>query len=161
MAADYRDRATPEHPPGLYGPAEGPIAVNTLAAADRLAALDTSTLRAQRPTYTNAEPRDLRGILLASSLSLFLVDAVIVALLGAGLAALLRRRRAAPGSLALAGVFALATSTPAPLRADSTDKDDFAMRAVSQTRLAYVVTGNADVDAIVKAGMSGLTLFLA
>jgi len=35
------------------------------------------------------------------------------------------------------------------------------MRSVSQTRLAYVVTGNADVDAIVKAGMSGLTLFLA
>jgi hypothetical protein len=32
---------------------------------------------------------------------------------------------------------------------------------VSQTHLAYVVTGNADVDAIVKAGMSGLTLFLA
>ena len=35
------------------------------------------------------------------------------------------------------------------------------MKAVSQTRLAYVVTGNADVDSIVKAGMSGLTLFLA
>jgi hypothetical protein len=32
---------------------------------------------------------------------------------------------------------------------------------VSQTRLAYVVTGNADVDSIVKAGMAGLTLFLA
>ena len=159
MPADYRDRATPEHPPGLYGPAEGPIAVNTLAAADRLAALDTSSLRAQRATYTNAEPRDLRGMLLASSLALFLIDAVIVALLGAGLAALLRRRRAATASIALALVFALATGTPAPVRADS--KDEFAMRAVSQTRLAYVVTGNADVDAIVKAGMAGLTLFLA
>ena len=34
MPADYRDRATPEHPPGLYGPQEGPIAVNTLAAAE-------------------------------------------------------------------------------------------------------------------------------
>jgi hypothetical protein len=35
--------------------------------------------------------------------------------------------------------------------------DEFAIKAVSQTRLAYVVTGNADVDSIVKAGMSGLT----
>jgi hypothetical protein len=35
------------------------------------------------------------------------------------------------------------------------------MKAVSQTRLAYVVTGNADVDSIVKAGLTGLTLFLA
>jgi hypothetical protein len=101
MAADYRDRATAEHPPGLYGPAEGPIAVNTLAAADRLAALDTSTLRAQRATYTNAEPRDLRGTLLASSLVLFLIDAVIVALLGAGLVALLRRWRPAPPSASI------------------------------------------------------------
>jgi Domain of unknown function (DUF4159) len=158
MPADYRDRATAEHPPGLYGPAEGPIAVNTLAAADRLAALDTASLRAQRATYTNAEPRDLRGILLASALTLFLIDAVIVALLGVGLLALLRRWRTAPASLALALVFALVTSAPSPLRASN---DDFAMRSVAQTRLAYVVTGNADVDSIVKAGMSGLTLFLA
>jgi hypothetical protein len=31
MPADYRDRATTDHPPGFYGAAEGPIAVNTLA----------------------------------------------------------------------------------------------------------------------------------
>ncbi len=30
-----------------------------------------------------------------------------------------------------------------------------------ETKLAYVVTGNADVDAISKAGLAGLTLFLA
>ena len=160
MPADYRDRATAEHPPGLYGPPEGPIAVNTLAPADRLASLDTSALRATRATYTNAEPRDLRGMLLASSLALFLLDALIVALLGAGLLALLRRWRPASASLALALALALVTNTPAPVRADA-NGDDFAMRAVSQTRLAYVVTGNADVDAIVKAGMSGLTLFLS
>lgn len=35
------------------------------------------------------------------------------------------------------------------------------MKATSQTRLAYIITGNADVDLIVKAGMAGLTLFLA
>ena len=34
-----------------------------------------SALRARRATYTNAEPRDLRGILLSSSLALFLIDA--------------------------------------------------------------------------------------
>jgi hypothetical protein len=156
MPADYRDRATADHPPGFYGSAEGPIAVNTLASADRIAPLDTSGLRARRASYTNAEPRDLRGILLSSSLALFLIDAIVVAMLGAGLAALLRRR-AAPAALAIA--LALAAMTPSPTRADN--NDDFAIKAVSQTRLAYVVTGNADVDSIVKAGMSGLTLFLA
>ena len=101
LPADFRDRATPDHPPGFYGPADGPLAVNALAAADRIAPLDTASLRARRASYTNAEPRDLRGILLASSLALFLIDAVIVAMLGAGIAALLRRR-AAPAALAFA-----------------------------------------------------------
>ncbi|WP_456640490.1 DUF4159 domain-containing protein [Bradyrhizobium sp. USDA 10063] len=156
MPADYRDRATPEHPPGFYGPADAPIAVNTLATADRIAPLDTSGLRARRASYTNAEPRDLRGILLSSALGLFLLDAIVVAMLGAGLAALWRRR-AAPAALALA--FLLASMAPSATRAENSD--DFAIKAVSQTRLAYVVTGNADVDSIVKAGMSGLTLFLA
>jgi hypothetical protein len=131
--------------------------VNTLAAADRIAPLNTAGLRARHATYTNAEPRDLRGWLLSTSLALFLIDAVIVALLGGGLAALLRRRAAAAViafALVLAGLW-----SPAPSRAES--PDEFAMKAVSQTRLAYVVTGNADVDSIVKAGMSGLTLFLA
>ncbi len=158
MPADYRDRATADHPPGFYGSAEGPIAVNTLASADRIAALDTSSLRAQRAGYTNAEPRDLRGILLSSSLALFLIDAVVVAMLGAGLAALWRRRRAAAAAVMLA---ILSATSIAPSPASAQGIDETAVRAVSQTRLAYVVTGNADVDSIVKAGMAGLTLFLA
>jgi hypothetical protein len=161
LPADYRDRATVEHPPGFYGPAEGPLAVNTLAAADRIAPLDTSSLRARHASYTNAEPRDLRGMLLSAALGLFLIDAVIVAMLGAGIASLLRRRTA-PAALAFAIIGAAmlaATSMPWPARADSSD--DFAIKATSQTRLAYVVTGNADVDSIVKSGMAGLTLFLA
>jgi len=158
LPSDFRDRATLDHPPGFYGPAEGPLAVNTLAAADRLAPLDTATLRARRASYTNAEPRDLRGILLSTALALFLIDAVVVALLGGGLAALVRRRAAA-AALAFAVILSGLAALPQPARADSAD--EFAMRAVSQTRLAYVVTGNADVDSIVKSGLAGLTLFLA
>jgi hypothetical protein len=158
LSADYRDRASVDHPPGFYGPADGPLAVNALAAADRIAPLDTSGLRARRTSYTTSEPHDLRGILLSSALALFLIDAIVVALLGAGVAALLRRR-AAPAVLAFAFLLSAMAAAPSPSRAD--DKDDYAIKAVSQTRLAYVVTGNADVDSIVKAGMSGLTLFLA
>src|SRR6202035_204171 len=88
----------------------------------------------------------------------FLIDAIVVAMLGAGIAALLRRR-AAPAALAFALALSTMLAAPSPSRADNTD--DFAIKSVSQTRLAYVVTGNADVDSIVKAGMAGLTLFLA
>ena len=158
LPADFRDRASVDHPPGFYGPADGPLAVNALAAADRIAPLDFSGLSARHASYTNREPRDLRGILLSSSLVLFLIDAVIVAMLGGGIAALLRRR-AVPAALAMAFALSAVMASPSPCRAD--DNDDFAIKAVSQTHLAYVVTGNADVDSIVKAGMSGLTLFLA
>ena len=157
LPADFRDRAAPEHPPGFYGPADGPLAVNTLAAADRIAPLDTSALRARRASYSNAEPRDLRGILLSTALAIFLVDAIIVAFLGGGIATLLRRRTAAA---ALALLFTVSISA-APWPSHAQNSDDFAIKATSQTRLAYVVTGNADVDSIVKAGMAGLTLFLA
>ena len=159
LATNYRDRSTMDHPPGFYGPADGPLAVNALADADRIAPLDTSALRAHRAAYTNAEPRDLRGILLSSSLFLFLIDAIIIALLGGGIAALLRRRAVA-AILTIALALAAVTALPSSTRAD-TASDEFAIKAVSQTRLAYVVTGNADVDSIVKAGLAGLTLFLA
>jgi hypothetical protein len=158
LPADYRDRATADHPPGFYGPVEGPLAVNTFAAADRIAPLETSALHAQHASYTNAEPRDLRGMLLSAALALFLLDAIVVAFLGAGIAGLLRRR-AAPAAAVFALMLAAMLAMPGPARAESSD--DFALKAVSQTRLAYVVTGNADVDNIVKAGLAGLTLFLA
>jgi len=160
LAADFRERASLDHPPGFYGPPDGPLAVNTLAATDRIVPLDTSALRARRANYTNSEPRDLRGILLSSSLALFLIDAVIVALLGGGIAGLLRRR-AAPAALLMALLLPILLSLPAPTRAADGAGDDFAIKATTQTRLAYVLTGNTDVDSIVKAGMSGLTLFLA
>jgi hypothetical protein len=159
LPADFRDRAALDHPPGFYGPADGPLAVNALAAADRIAPLDTSALKARHASYTSAEPRDLRGILLSTALLLFLIDAIIVALLGGGIAARLRKRTVAA---ALAVMLALSTvmGSYSTARADAAS-DDFAIKAVSQTRLAYVVTGNADVDSIVKAGLTGLTLFLA
>jgi hypothetical protein len=171
LKADYRDRATPDHPPGFYGPADSPLAVNTLAAADRIAALDTSPLRAQHAAYRNAEPRDLRGWLLSGALGLFLLDALVIAIMGAGIAGLLRRRAAAS---IIAVLFAAAAIAGAPTAGyaqqpqsapaavpPSSQNDEAAIKAVAQTRLAYVVTGNADVDSIVKAGMAGLTLFLA
>jgi len=161
LPVDFTGRAGPDHMPGFYGPADGPLAVNTLAPTDRIVPLDLTGLRARRANYTNAEPRDLRGLLLSAAFALFLLDALIVALLGAGLVAglgALWRRRAASAALALALSACALALMP---RAHAESADEFALKAVSQTRLAYVVTGNADVDNIVKAGLSSLTLFLA
>ncbi|MBN9013563.1 MAG: DUF4159 domain-containing protein, partial [Rhizobiales bacterium] len=63
-------------------------------------------------------------------------------------------------ALLLALALNSAAIVPTPAHAQNS-ADDFAVKAVSQTRLAYVVTGNPDVDDIVKSGMQALTLFLS
>ena len=165
VPATFSGRATSDHPPGFYGPAEGLLAVNALAPNDRLAPLDTSVLNARREGYRTIEPEDLRGPILIIALALLALDAFVVFLLAGGLRQLVRRRPAA-ATLALA-IFAGAlfvspyafAQSQAPARATSSDEQ--ALRSTLETRLAYVITGDAEVDRITKAGLQGLTLFLA
>jgi len=165
VPATFSGRATSDHPPGFYGPAEGLLAVNTLAPNDRLAPLDTSVLNARREGYRTIGPEDLRGPILIIALALLALDAFVVFLLAGGLRQLVRRRPAA-AILALA-IFAGAlfvspyafAQSQAPARATSSDEQ--ALRSTLETRLAYVITGDAEVDRITKAGLQGLTLFLA
>jgi hypothetical protein len=51
--------------------------------------------------------------------------------------------------------------TPALKPAPDPVADEFAVKATLDTRLAYIVTGNAEVDNVSKVGLQGLTLFLA
>ena len=81
VPANFTGRATFDHPPGLYGPPEGLLAVNALAPDDRLAPLDVSALNARREAYRMKEPEDLRGPILLGALALLALDALIVFLL--------------------------------------------------------------------------------
>jgi hypothetical protein len=159
VPADYSGRATAEHPPGFYGPPESLLAVNTLAATDRLALLDFTPLpNASRDIYRTVEPQDLRGPIFLAALALLLLDTIVVLFLGGGIQRLLpRASRAAAASVAILAVLAL---TLGHASAQTSRKSNVPQSAL-ETKLAYVVTGNADVDAISKAGLAGLTLFLA
>src|SRR5262245_61931091 len=166
VPAAFSGRATADHPPGFYGPAEGLLAVNALAPNDRLAPLDTSALNARREAYRTIEPQDLRGPILIAALALLALDALVVFLLAGGIRQLVRRRRPATTLLAMAILAGALFVSPhafaqsqAPARA--TTSDEQALRSTLETRLAYVITGDAEVDRISKAGLQGLTLFLA
>jgi hypothetical protein len=174
VPANFLSRATGDHPPGFYGPPEGLLAVNTLIATDRPDVLDFSPLNARRDVYRLSEPRDLRGPIFLAGLGLLLLDALVVFWLAGGLGGLTRtRRRAVATGLALAVAMAgfghdghaqAQTVTPrqrAAVPPPFATPDDFAMRAANETKLAYVITGDAETDAISKAGLSGLTIFLA
>lgn len=170
----YAGRASADHPPGFYGPPEGLVAVNALLPRDRLVALDLSGLGRIEP-YRDAAPRDLRAPLLVALLALLLLDAMIVFLLAGGFARLTARRAAGAATLLLALGLAAAlpagragaqSAPPAQAQATATDtpltqaETDFALQATSATRLAYVVTGDAETDAISRAGLKSLTNFL-
>jgi hypothetical protein len=177
VPANFAARATLDHPPGFYGPPEGLLAVNALAPADRLAPLDTSALNARREAYRMSEPEDLRGPILLAALALLALDALVVFLLSGGIAQFTRRRRPAAAAIAVAVLGAALLAAPqafaqseGPARsrveaprslAAPAQSEEQALKSTLETRLAYVITGDAEVDRISKAGLQGLTLFLA
>jgi hypothetical protein len=159
VPTDYAASATSDHPPGFYGPPENLLAVNTLSANDRLAPLDFSALgHATQEIYRKTEPQDLRGPILLAALGLFLLDTLIVLWLGGGMARLVPRFARA-GTTAVLFIAALAFTLLHGGAAYAQNKD--APRSALETKLAYVLTGDRDVDSISKSGLGGLTLFLA
>jgi hypothetical protein len=155
VPTDYSGRAVAEHPPGFYGPPEGLLAINALAPADRMKPLDVSGFADRIEPYRQGEPIDLRAYVLLGVLSLILLDALIVLVLAGGFARLTRRRAATAGLLLGALLVGLLQFDPAVAQ------DRLDTRAVLQTRLAYVVTGDAETDNVSRAGLEGLSLFLA
>ncbi len=181
---DFAGSATSEHPPGFYGPPESLLAVNTLAVTDRLTALDFSPLaNASRDVYRTTEPQDLRGPILLAAVGLLLLDSLIVLFVGGGIQRLIPRRvPAATVSIILLAVVTLTLATAHAqqqvprqmpnLQTPSLQTPSLQMprpqtpapnvpQSALETKLAYVITGNSEVDAISKAGLAGLTLFLA
>jgi hypothetical protein len=162
VPAGFSGRATPEHPPGFYGPPEGLLAVNTLAPADQLAPLNVSALNARMDEYRLSEPQDLRGPVLLAALGLLALDALVVFWLAGGLKQAMRpRRRVAAAVAAFAIIGSAMLAAPRANAQPAQSANDTAWKAALETRLAYVITGNDEVDRISKAGLQGLTLFLA
>jgi hypothetical protein len=159
----YAERATDEHPPGFYGPVDASLAVNALVSGDRLAALDFGPLNARMAPLEGAKTIDLRAPLLTLAMILFLADTLASLWLGGQFASLRGRWRRAGAAASLAALALLgaapftegrAQTAPPPITRGQIDP-------ALVTRLAYVVTGNSEVDAISRAGLTGLTQMLS
>ncbi len=148
-----------EHPPGLYGTEEGFRSLNLLDETAKLTKFDSATVPgATVQAYPTEAPTDLRPWLLAAALALFLLDALAVLWLNGVLS--LTRRGPAVAAMVAVGAVVIAASLATSALADEAS-DQFAIDAVSETRLAYVITGNQEIDAASKAGLSGLSRILA
>jgi hypothetical protein len=163
VSADETGRATLEHPPGFYGPADGGIAVNALVAADRLKPLDFGALSGARlGSLAGAETLDLRATLFTLALMLLILDT----LAGLWLGGFLRRGRgfvSRPAAFLFAGLaLGALVGTPGPVQAQPAPPVRAgAFDSALATRLAYVVTGDEAADTASRAGLSGLTQMLA
>ncbi|MCW5680644.1 MAG: DUF4159 domain-containing protein [Xanthobacteraceae bacterium] len=163
VPADFAGPADIDHPAGFYGPADGMLAVNTLNPGERIARLDLSQLKAKFEVYRRSEPVDLRAALLSGAFLLLLLDALVVLWMAGGINKLTRKR--ATAAIALFALLTLALASPAFAQPQNPKKDDptqtFELRASLQTRLAYVITGDAETDMLSRAGLETLTTFLS
>ncbi|WP_378949385.1 DUF4159 domain-containing protein [Mesorhizobium sp. ANAO-SY3R2] len=155
---------TLENPPGLYGGEEGVLAHNLLRADSTLAPLarPTVSVPVTEIGYAFDEARDLKGPLVATALALLALDTLAVLWIGglfsrgSG-----RRSQAATTTAALLLAFGALFIHPDLARAEDSKPGDLeAVDAISRTRIAYVLTGEASVDAISRAGIAGLSKFL-
>jgi hypothetical protein len=147
-----------QHPPGLYGAEDGFRALNLLDDQATLPPFDLSTLpgASVRP-YPTAAPTELAPWLIALAVALLALDALAVLWLNGGF----RWRR---GARATATVVVLATAGLLAWggRASADEASDkFALAAIDKTHLAYVITGDANVDSVSRAGLVGLSQVLA
>lgn len=147
----------PRHPPGYYGSEEAKIAVNLGGNVGKLAVLSDLPAGTETGALAPAPEIDLKPWLWVAAFALALADLVI----SLGLRGLLPRLRPAhvAGALLFAGVL---WAGPAAAQSETIlTGDEAIIAATSQTRLAYVRTGNAEVDETSRAGLSGLSRVVA
>lgn len=153
---------SPRHPPGLYGPADSPRALNLARSGLKLEPLGALPGVASRHPFAETAETRLRPFALAVALALIIADG-IAALYVTGLfdtTPIRRRRRGANilPVLALAlGALAFMHALPAHAAEDA---DAFALKAANETRLAYVITGDGATDEVSRAGLEGLSEIL-
>ncbi|OLP59391.1 RNA-binding protein [Xaviernesmea oryzae] len=150
-----------DHPPGLYGSEEGFVAVNLLPREATLAPIDLAGLSVPHASerLIGAESWSLKPALLTAAMLLLLIDTLIVLFMGGALSRM-RARRAVAALLAV-GLLGLPLALPDTARADDAKPgDEQLMQVLDNTHLAYVVTGEAEVDRLSERGLAGLTEFL-
>ncbi len=160
VAAGATPVSTVENPPGLYGSEDGFTALNLLPRNAELKPIGKAGLET---AYTSepligAEALSLKPALFTLAMVLLLIDSLVVLFMG-GAFARLRMATAATTILTLAAAGLLFNASPS-LAQDAKPGDDKILERLDKTHLAYVVTGEAEVDRLSERGLAGLTDFL-
>lgn len=139
----------PERPPGLYGSADAPLALNAANAETPLEPLQIPGV-STRP-YEAEPPQRLAAPVFSIALLLLLLDGLVTLWISGRL-----RLRGAAMAAILAAAF-LAPATDGYAQPLDPEIDPTAIDAALNTRLAYVSTGDPAVDDLSAQGLAALS----
>ncbi len=149
---------TQDNPPGLYGNEDGFTALNLINPDDQLFVLYpySSGFPVSQSGFIGEQATSLKPPVLLAGFLLLLADTLIVLWLGGKL----QWKR--PGSqLAALALLVLVGLHASPAEADdSRPGDNVLLSRLDTTHLAFVITGESEVDQISERGMAGLSDFL-
>ena len=165
--------ASLDHPPGYYGSAGAPRAINVLTPKSVLHPLPSLPAGVERRGYDGATATLLKPSLLTIALGLLFADVLAVIILGMGGLRLGARKAATVASALIAVAVLLGHPTDASAQSvqrraatatvpgNVPPSDAAAMRATSKVTFGYIITGDTDTDNVSRIGLSGLGHFLS
>lgn len=159
-----RTRAAPTTPPGYYGRGEARRSLNVATGLKELALIRDIPSGVEIISYDIERGVDIKPWLLLFALILVLGD-LLVSYIMRGLGPRVGPARAARAT-AMMALFVLTTALLSSAAVAQTipnpkdPKEAFALRATLKTRLAYVITGDTNLDSISRAGLTGLSALL-
>ncbi|MCZ7909920.1 DUF4159 domain-containing protein [Agrobacterium leguminum] len=162
MRAGQPPRTGFDNPPGLYGTEDGFVALNLLPAGATLRPLDTSAagVSTTSEALIGETAKSLRPALFIAAFLMLIADSLIVLFMNGAFARLPKARSATAAAVLLA-LGAFAAMSPTDARADDPKPgDEQIFERLDTTHLAYVRTGEDDVDRISEQGLQGLSEFL-
>jgi Domain of unknown function (DUF4159)/Aerotolerance regulator N-terminal len=149
LANGLKAGPAPTLPPGLYAGEDRRVALNVIGPETVLApAVWPASIAIEG--LEAAHEQALKGTFLTGALALLLIDILASLWISGRLSGATVRRTTVGFALA----FACLAVTPGDLRAQQ--GDDFAIAATSGVVLGHVLTGDAQVDDIAHAGLTGL-----
>ncbi|MGI9372606.1 MAG: DUF4159 domain-containing protein [Hyphomicrobiales bacterium] len=155
----------PTHPPGFYRRGGLTRAINPLKEDLKISGLGGFPSGVTVTSFSPLPVVPMKAALFITAFILLLVDA----LASLWLAGRLQRAKAGPaiaasvGAFVVAGVLAFGAHDALAQQASDGSKaaqEQFAMRAALDTRIGYVLTGNAQIDDVTAAGVDYLTEIL-
>jgi hypothetical protein len=167
-AAKIQDaKPSADNPPGYYGPAGTPRALNLITPKSLLKPLPSLPLGVERRVYEGDTAQPIKPQLLSIALMLLFADIVAVLLLQAAFGGLGRLGRAGAGAVVgalLMGAALLALTGPAGAQtappARATANDVRAIQATGKVTFGYVLSGDPATDETSRQGLTGLNKFL-